>query len=152
MMTFNEMSHAFPVLDRITLDDETFNAWQEAAPKRLGKLFEKGNKTVDAQGWVINTRWYRRPEPPRVDYKHHLGYTDNFGHKNHGIALHNARKCPQVVAVEALFAKNATEDVQTMLCLPSQEAIDPSVDLRLGRETSFTVAAMVSPLSTLFWS
>ena len=56
------------------------------------------------------------------------GYSDNFGHKHHSSLLDSALKCPQVVAAEALFKKNATEDVQTMLCLPPREAIDPSVE------------------------
>ena len=104
------------------------------------------NSTVTVVGGPHQTQL----PPPRQDYEHALGYTDNFGHKNHGIALHNEPKCPQVIAAEALFAKNATEEVQTMLCLPPQDVIDPTLDIRLGRESSFTVDAMVIPLFTPF--
>ena len=88
--------------------------------------------------------------PYRPDYAHALGYTDNFGHMYHSVDLESEPKCPQVIAAEALFAKNATEEVQTMLCLRPQAVIDPTLDIRPGREGSFTVDAMVIPLFTPF--
>ena len=40
----NEISNAFPALDGITLDDDTFNTWRNAIPKHLEKSIEKGDR------------------------------------------------------------------------------------------------------------
>ena len=41
---FNEICNAFPALDGITLDDDTFNTWRNAIPKHLEKSIEKGDR------------------------------------------------------------------------------------------------------------
>lgn len=43
---FNEISDAIPALERITLDDETFNEWRSAMPKGFEKLIEKEGATL----------------------------------------------------------------------------------------------------------
>ena len=50
--TYDEISAFFPALDRITMDDKTFDAWRNETPKRLEKLIEKSDQRVDAMGRV----------------------------------------------------------------------------------------------------
>ena len=46
---FNEISNAFPALDRITLDDDMFDTWRNAIPEHLDKSIKKGDRRLAAQ-------------------------------------------------------------------------------------------------------
>ena len=49
---YDEVAAMFPALDRITLDDEAFNAWREMTPQHLEKLIEKDDQRVNGMGKV----------------------------------------------------------------------------------------------------
>ena len=51
--TFNDLSNAFPALDRITLDDDKFDTWRNARPTLFEKLIEEGDQNVNGQGKIV---------------------------------------------------------------------------------------------------
>ena len=56
----------FPALDRITLNNNQFNAWRNIIPEYLEKLIEKFNQRVNASGRISNKNfsfnWYSASE------------------------------------------------------------------------------------------
>ena len=60
-----------------------------------------------------------RPRLPRaIIYDHPLGFTDNYGHRRHGLELGFVKKSAGVLAAEAFFKVIVDDEVRRLLLLP----------------------------------